>query len=455
MKLCRNVRKWISLSILLALTVCALPGTAARTSESTNGAETNHEDADAAITALRAEIETLRAKQRALDEQIEAQKESVAGVCLQKMLMDQKLALLASEVNCFDRMIACYDRLIARQENEQQELQTAYAAEFQVLAERLRQTYEEGMPGLLEQFSRADSLLSLLVGLERNGQIKAYDRALMESLEAKLQTISTLRAELEAVRAERATATAEKVERQQLFNARLSESGNYLLSLEDSLDRFSYYMQQSQAGEQMADRAIAEALAALETELEFQGNDRFLVAKAEKEALWAESIRSSMEQGSLQKGNAYSADGAEYIWPLALTEGRPTEMSASVGYRTYQVGGKVITQYHGGTDLSADYGTDVVASASGIVIAAGYENGYGNYVAIRHENGSQTRYAHLNGVSVQAGDYVLQGEVIGSAGCSGGSSGVGCHFELWIGGTRSDPEAYLTVPTDTSADVTE
>lgn len=445
MYMCRNVRKWICLILALLLTVCALPGTADNQSAPVAGTEGGPDATDDRVAALRAEIEALRTEQRRLNDEIEAQKASVAGVCLQKDLMDQQLALLAAEVDCFDRMVAHYDELLSLQETAYLELQTAYDVEFQILTVRLRQSYEEGMPGLLEQFSRSDSLLSLVVGLERSQQIRDYDQKLMESLETKLQELTAARIEMEALRTERNRAATEQVERLQLFHARLLECGNYLQSLQGSLDRFSYYIQQSQAGEQKADRAIADALTALEAEIAEQGIDRYLAAKTEKETLGAGSVKAAMEQGSLQKGSDYYTDGIDYILPLALTEEREAAVLASAGYRTYQVDGKVITDFHGGVDLSAEYGTDTVASASGIVIATGYEYGYGNYVAIRHENGAHTRYAHLSDVTVAAGDFVLQGEVIGSAGCSGNIAGAGCHFELWIDGVRADPENYLVL----------
>ncbi|MBQ8383533.1 MAG: peptidoglycan DD-metalloendopeptidase family protein [Clostridia bacterium] len=454
MYMCRNVRKWICLTLALLLTVCALPGSADNPSVPANAAEGGSEATDDTVGALRAEIEALRTEQRRLTDEIEAQKGSTAGVCLQKDLMDQQLSVLAAEVACFDRLLSHYDERLLWQEAAYQQLQTAYDAELRILTARLRQDHEEGLPGLLEQFSRSDSLLSLTVGLERSQQIRDYDQKLMESLETKLGELAEVRTATEALRIERNRVAIEQVERLQLFHARLLECGNYLQSLQDSLDRFSYYIQQSQAGEQKADRAIADALTALEAEIARQGMDGYLAAKAEKEALLSESLQTAMEQGGLQKGSDYYADGADYILPLAVTEGQSAAVLTSVGYRTYQVDGRVITDFHGGVDLSAEYGTDVVAAASGIVIAVGYEYGYGHYVAIRHQNGTHTRYAHLGSITVSAGDYVLQGETVGSAGCSGNIAGAGCHFELWIDGARVDPEHYLVL-SDGTVDTAE
>jgi LysM repeat protein len=88
---------------------------------------------------------------------------------------------------------------------------------------------------------------------------------------------------------------------------------------------------------------------------------------------------------------------------------------------------------HNGIDLAAPTGTPILAAADGNVIIArfgGWNGGYGNYIVIRHTNGSQTLYAHASVISVSAGDFVKQGNVIGAVGNSGKSTGPHLHFEI-------------------------
>ena len=455
MYMCRNVRKWLCPILAVLIAGFSIPGSAKSPMEYAPGIESDASAVDTTVISLWSEILQLRAEQDRLEASMQALEDPVADVCLQKQMMDQRLALLAKELSCFDRMLAYYDQVLAEEEIFYQELQTEYRREFQIFAGRLRQNYEEGLPGLLEQFSRSDSLLSLMVGVERNQQIQEFDRVLMESLESKLQSLSDSIAKQETLRLERNEASIQQVARLQLFYVGLQECGTYLQSLQGDLNRFSYFLQQSQAGEQTVDRTILSALSALEAELARQGEDRYLAVKAEKEALYGESIRSAMERGSLQKGTAFFADGVAYILPLKQTDEQAIAILSPVGYRTYQASGKVFTEYHAGLDLSAEYGAEAVASASGIVVATGYENGYGYYVAIRHADGTHTRYAHLRSVSVEAGDYVLQGETIGAAGSSGNIAGVGIHFELWIGGVRVNPQAHLNFGADSAAKAAE
>ena len=100
--------------------------------------------------------------------------------------------------------------------------------------------------------------------------------------------------------------------------------------------------------------------------------------------------------------------------------------------------------FHKGIDIGAGAGTAVAAAGSGQVILSTYSNnGYGSYIIVRHGDGSQTLYAHLSERYVALGQYVGQGEVIGTVGCSGWCSGNHLHFEIIIGGGVVNPLSYL------------
>jgi murein DD-endopeptidase MepM/ murein hydrolase activator NlpD len=100
---------------------------------------------------------------------------------------------------------------------------------------------------------------------------------------------------------------------------------------------------------------------------------------------------------------------------------------------------------HNGIDLAAAQGTPVVAAQGGTVTVNDFDaNGYGNWVAIRHPDGSETRYGHLVGKSpIAEGTQVTQGQVIGQVGSTGRSTGPHLHYEVRIGGKPKDPMAFL------------
>ena len=96
---------------------------------------------------------------------------------------------------------------------------------------------------------------------------------------------------------------------------------------------------------------------------------------------------------------------------------------------------------HTGVDFAAGHGTRVIASADGVVAAAGRRGGYGNAVEIRHGGGITTLYAHLSGFAkgIRAGVRVRQGEPIGYVGATGFATGPHLHYEFKIAGIHQDP----------------
>ena len=98
---------------------------------------------------------------------------------------------------------------------------------------------------------------------------------------------------------------------------------------------------------------------------------------------------------------------------------------------------------HKGLDIAAPLGTKVKSSASGRVVFAGWQGGYGNTVIIYHSYGITTVYGHLEKILVESGDFLNKGDVIGLVGSTGRSTGPHLHYEIRINGVRVDPMDYL------------
>jgi murein DD-endopeptidase MepM/ murein hydrolase activator NlpD len=102
-------------------------------------------------------------------------------------------------------------------------------------------------------------------------------------------------------------------------------------------------------------------------------------------------------------------------------------------------------------------GGTCVASQSGTVIgvvnccthnfaknySCGCGGGYGNYVLISHDGTYSTIYAHMTSAWVSVGQYVNQGDAIGSIGCTGHSTGAHLHFEIRVNGVAQNPLNYV------------
>lgn len=102
--------------------------------------------------------------------------------------------------------------------------------------------------------------------------------------------------------------------------------------------------------------------------------------------------------------------------------------------------------YHQGIDISTDKGQPVVAPADGTVESAAYSGDYGNLVTLKHRFGLTTRYGHLSGFEVKAGQEVKRGDVIGYVGSTGRSTGAHLHYEILVNGQLINPLQLLTQP---------
>jgi murein DD-endopeptidase MepM/ murein hydrolase activator NlpD len=99
--------------------------------------------------------------------------------------------------------------------------------------------------------------------------------------------------------------------------------------------------------------------------------------------------------------------------------------------------------WHSGIDVDAPVGAAVSASAPGIVVQRGWDEGYGNRVVIAHGRGLETVYAHLSRITVDTGVFVSEWSQVGTVGCTGTCDGAHLHFEIRIGGVSSDPLLWL------------
>jgi len=129
------------------------------------------------------------------------------------------------------------------------------------------------------------------------------------------------------------------------------------------------------------------------------------------------------------------ANSAPNLWPV---EGQVT---GSFGERIDPFNGE--GAFHSGVDIGSSYGHPIVAPADGIVITTDTMGGYGKTIIINHGNSISTRYGHLSGFAVAAGQHVTRGEVIGYVGESGRSTGPHLHYEVRINDTPVNPYKYL------------
>ena len=118
-------------------------------------------------------------------------------------------------------------------------------------------------------------------------------------------------------------------------------------------------------------------------------------------------------------------------------------VSSYYGYRINPVTGQ--EQFHRGVDIAVPTGTTVLAAMDGTVTTATYDASYGNYVVIEDSNGYCTKYAHMDTLSVSAGQTVTHGTTIGTTGNTGSSTGSHLHIECLYNGEYYNPLFYFDV----------
>ena len=102
---------------------------------------------------------------------------------------------------------------------------------------------------------------------------------------------------------------------------------------------------------------------------------------------------------------------------------------------------------HMGMDIAATKGTPVKAPNDGIVVLSGQNNFFysGNVVIIDHGYKLFTIYAHLNNTKVKVGDYIKKGDILGTVGSTGRSTGPHLHWGASLGGVRFDPNSLNNI----------
>ena len=98
---------------------------------------------------------------------------------------------------------------------------------------------------------------------------------------------------------------------------------------------------------------------------------------------------------------------------------------------------------HKGIDIARPSNKTIKAADNGVVVFAGWSNGYGNKIIIDHHNGFQTLYGHMSSLNVKAGQTVSKGTSIGIMGATGEATGVHLHFEVYKNGSLVNPLSYL------------
>jgi murein DD-endopeptidase MepM/ murein hydrolase activator NlpD len=129
-------------------------------------------------------------------------------------------------------------------------------------------------------------------------------------------------------------------------------------------------------------------------------------------------------------------------WQLPLHMPMKTIKRVTSGYGIRRDPFRHTIAMHAGVDFKSGINSPVYATGDGKVNTAGWEGAYGRMVEIVHDIGVATRYAHLNSITVAAGDRVKRGDMVGRLGNTGRSTGPHLHYETRVKGRAVDPVRF-------------
>jgi len=152
-----------------------------------------------------------------------------------------------------------------------------------------------------------------------------------------------------------------------------------------------------------------------------------------------DELRANTLLHQMDKLNLYriAAQKAPFAKPVHVS----VRYTSPFGYRRDpKTGGR---RMHNGSDFAGPHGTDIFATADGVVTHAGWQSGYGRMVIIKHAFGIETRYAHTSRVLVKKGQRVSRGDHIADMGNTGRSTGTHLHYEVRVNGRPVNPMNYI------------
>lgn len=315
----------------------------------------------------------------------------------------------------------------------------------------------EIVPASVRVFLGADSLDELVTELALSDTATRTQSTAIEDLRTAQAVAESMQVRLEATR-------VAIVDLQTQADAKLTEAQAPTETAVDARDALvTLKAEQAEYAQSVQDRrdAEAQALAASEAEsdaLAAKVQDLMGLTQAEKDRIAKEEAdrRAKAEQEAQQQAQQGSGGSTTPTTP-EYNPGVPSggsfiaaplatlSVSSPFGMRIHPILNRWIL--HSGVDFRATCGTPIYAAASGTVVWAAPNGGYGNHILI--DNGTYdgasiyTTYSHLSKFNTFAGDTVTQGQVIGYVGTTGSSTGCHLHFEVLRNGVFTQPMDWL------------
>ena len=400
------------------------------------------------------ELDDLQAKKSELSAQaaeckarLEALQDQQANVLEQRAALQEQNRIAEEQLAVIEEEIEDYNRLIAKKAKEVDAAKNREAIQLDKYRTRIRAMEENGGYNILALVLKAGDFAQLLTAMDDMGEIMQSDKQLQRDYAEAREETEEIKAQYEEEKAGYEAQQKILEQEQEEISKQVESATKLLESLDEEIEKAIQEYEAAEAAESAAAATIAGFIAALaaqkaaENEAAQAEAQQMIEANAEAAANGEEAPYSEeqIQQASTTLGGGYVDSSEGLMWPVPCS----TRITSRYGNRSDPFTGA--TAYHSGIDIDGfnNEGNIIVAAASGTVVTASYDGGYGNYVIVDHGN-MQTLYAHMSGMAVSVGDYVAQGQTVGYLGATGRATGTHCHFEVFVGGSRTDPAAYFS-----------
>lgn len=362
----------------------------------------------------------------------------------------KKVDKLTAAVNELDKQATDISTQIVQKKQEAEDLQTeidetqtklaeAQVSEdnqYEAMKKRIQYLYEEGDVEYIDALLSSASFEDSLNKAEYVDQISSYDQKQLDKLVKTKNDIAeyeqTLKDDLADVEKVKADLEQKQSDLDDVISQKNAEINKYSddVAMQQALAE-EYARQESELDDKLAEIARQE-----QQRLEEERKQQEAEQQQQQQQTDNSGSSDDSNSGSDNSNNGGSTTGSgQFIWPVSgpITDYFGPRESPTAGASTN----------HMGIDIGCSYGVPIAAADSGVVTVAEWGESGGNYVMIDHGNGFVTMYLHNSSLAVSVGDVVSQGQTIAYAGSTGYSTGVHCHFSVFLNGSYVNPLDYL------------
>ena len=425
--------------------------------EKISGLEAKQKELDQKISDTKDDISSEEENQKAIEEQIETVQETI-------LTLDDSIGELETQI---DKLTESIDQKELQISNKKTEIEDGID-EFK---QRIRIMYVAGSESYTDILVGATDFYDMLMKIELVKRVADHDNGMIDNLvdlkkqyEADEKALEDEKAELETNKNELESQKTKQQEQKDKLDVLYAESQAMIDQLEQDKETFLANQKQAQKEQENFEAELQKLYKEQKAIKKKEAEEKKRKEEEERKKQEAAQQKPS-NNGSSSSGNANSGstennnnnstnnydygyeDKSMFTWPVPGFY----HISYGVGWRW--------GAYHAGIDIYSSNirGAKICAAADGTVIrvenycphdygkngSCGCGGGYGRYCIIDHGNGWWTLYGHSEGITVSVGQQVKQGDVLGTVGSTGYSTGPHLHFEVRHNGVALNPSDYV------------